>query len=100
MASENNIIEQIEGQNKESGFDATAFISSEAAKEVESIEETPAPEELKLKQKILPNKRKQRQEREMKLQKRIQMDLTGMKLKLSRSLKKLIYLRSKKKTGT
>ena len=48
MASENNIIEQIEGENKESGFDATAFISSETAKEVESIEETPAPKEVKV----------------------------------------------------
>ena len=48
MASENNIIEQIEGENKESGFDATAFISSETAKEVESIEESPAPEENKV----------------------------------------------------
>ena len=48
MASENNIIEQIEGENKESSFDATAFISSDTAKEVESIEETPASEEVKV----------------------------------------------------
>ena len=48
MASENNIIEQIEGQNKESGFDATAFISSDTAKEVQSIEESPVSEEVQV----------------------------------------------------
>ena len=48
MASENNIIEQIEGENKESSFDATAFISSETAKELESIEENSQPEEVKV----------------------------------------------------
>ena len=47
MASESNIIEQLEGENKESGFDATAFISSETAKEVESIEENFAPKQVK-----------------------------------------------------
>tara|TARA_R110000737_G_scaffold294160_2_gene300767 strand:+ start:5663 stop:6682 length:1020 start_codon:yes stop_codon:yes gene_type:complete len=43
MASANNIIEQLESEKDESGFDATAFISSETAKEVESLEETPTP---------------------------------------------------------
>ena len=43
MAGANNIIEQLEAESKDSSFDATAFISSDTAKEVDKIEESPTP---------------------------------------------------------
>ena len=46
MASENNIIEQLESEKSTNDFDATAFISSDAAKEIGNIEENSIPQEV------------------------------------------------------
>ena len=46
MASENNIIEQLESEKSTNDFDATAFISSDAAKEIGNIEEDSIPQEV------------------------------------------------------
>lgn len=39
MASENNIIEQLETEKQDNSFDASAFVSSEVAKEVNNLQE-------------------------------------------------------------
>ena len=44
MAEESNLIEQ--ASNTENGFDANAFISSETAKDIESIEESSTEQEV------------------------------------------------------
>ena len=46
--SENSIIEQVVSEEKEKGFDPTSFISSEAVKEIESIEEPTEQKETKV----------------------------------------------------
>jgi|TARA_R110000822_G_scaffold108795_3_gene238421 hypothetical protein len=43
--SENSIIEQVVSENKEAAFDPTSFISSDAAKDLETIEQDVAPRE-------------------------------------------------------
>jgi|TARA_R110002072_G_scaffold16395_3_gene64203 hypothetical protein len=43
--SENSIIEQVVSENKEAAFDPTSFISSDAAKDLETIEQDVAPSE-------------------------------------------------------
>ena len=46
MASENNIIEQLESEKSTNDFDATAFISSDTAKDIGNIEEDSIPQEV------------------------------------------------------
>ena len=43
--SENSIIEQVVSENKEAAFDPTSFISSDAAKDLETIDQDVAPSE-------------------------------------------------------